>query len=228
MSRPTSFLCFGVLALCLALASAGPQSAEEQRNYDLLNWWRATNGRAGLIWHDQLAQAARDHACDMGRRGYYSHVTPEGVDWEERARRAGYGEPGQEFCTCDINCQNCDWNRRCPNGDYLCCRGASAAGENIAAGWRDADNTFAQWQSSPPHNQNMLDPLFRSVGIGFCYTPGSRWRWYWVQLFGSHSCAGRGMKRSILNETTYGRPWNTEHSSFLQPVCAEDGSGCVL
>ena len=38
-----------------------------------------------------LGEAARRHAADMVRRGYFSHVSPGGRDMGDRLRRAGYG-----------------------------------------------------------------------------------------------------------------------------------------
>lgn len=41
-----------------------------------------------------LVQAARSHSADMGRRGYFSHTTPEGLGPGDRARSAGFTSPG--------------------------------------------------------------------------------------------------------------------------------------
>ena len=60
----------------------------------------------------------------------------------------------------------------------------SPAGENLAAGNSGAQATFTQWQSSPGHNQNMLNPGYRAIGIGRAYNAGSSYRWYWTTNFG--------------------------------------------
>lgn len=44
-----------------------------------------------LTMESALRRAARDHARDMGERGYFDHVTPEGVDPWQRIDAAGYG-----------------------------------------------------------------------------------------------------------------------------------------
>lgn len=56
----------------------------------------------------------------------------------------------------------------------------SGAGENIAAGNRDGFDTFRQWVNSPPHNQNLLDPRWRAVGISRVFNPNSTYRYYWT------------------------------------------------
>lgn len=57
-------------------------------------------------------------------------------------------------------------------------------GENIAAGNATAQATFTQWKNSPDHNQNMLNPNFKAIGIGRVSTPGSTYNWYWTTKFG--------------------------------------------
>ena len=61
----------------------------------------------------------------------------------------------------------------------------SYAGENIAAGNSGAQATFNQWQGSPGHNQNMLNPNYKAIGIGRAYNAGSSYRYYWTTNFGS-------------------------------------------
>lgn len=53
--------------------------------------------------------------------------------------------------------------------------GLSAAGENLAwqAGTASADRTVALWLASPPHRRNVLSPVWRRLGIGAVYGPGS-------------------------------------------------------
>lgn len=38
----------------------------------------------------KLRKAAQAHAADMERRGYFAHVSPEGVNFDKRYLRAGY------------------------------------------------------------------------------------------------------------------------------------------
>jgi uncharacterized protein YkwD len=59
------------------------------------------------------------------------------------------------------------------------------SGENIAAGYASASDTFTQWQSSPAHNANMLDPNYFSLGVGRASNSNSTYDWYWTTDFGS-------------------------------------------
>jgi len=61
-----------------------------QQVLDLTNAERAKEGLADLVWNDQLAQAAVNHAQDMIDRGYFSHFSPEGDSVGDRATAAGY------------------------------------------------------------------------------------------------------------------------------------------
>src|SRR5262249_11024559 len=42
-----------------------------------------------LAFNPLLIQAARQHAWDMNNRGFFSHVTPEGVGAGQRIRNSG-------------------------------------------------------------------------------------------------------------------------------------------
>ncbi len=57
-------------------------------------------------------------------------------------------------------------------------------GENIAGGYSDAANTFNQWKTSPGHNEVMLHPEFKVIGIGRVVNLGAVYRYYWTTDFG--------------------------------------------
>ncbi|MBR2773519.1 MAG: hypothetical protein IKD73_00845 [Selenomonadaceae bacterium] len=56
-------------------------------------------------------------------------------------------------------------------------------GENIAAGHASAVETVEQWMSSDGHRENILNPNFRELGVGYAYEDYSTYHHYWVQLF---------------------------------------------
>src|SRR5438874_8400325 len=68
-------------------------------------------------------------------------------------------------------------------------------GENIAAGYSDAQNAFNQWLTACDpdgsgnctyaHRNNMLSGNYQVIGIGRAYNAGSTYRWYWTTDFGS-------------------------------------------
>ncbi|MFP3387178.1 CAP domain-containing protein [Brevibacillus sp. SIMBA_040] len=50
------------------------------------------------------------------------------------------------------------------------------AGENIAMGQRTAEEVMNQWMNSEGHRQNIMNPSFTKIGVGFV-------NGYWVQEF---------------------------------------------
>lgn len=56
-------------------------------------------------------------------------------------------------------------------------------GENIAEGYADARETLQQWENSPEHNQNLLNPSYHAVGVGRAQAAAGQW--YWTTDFGA-------------------------------------------
>jgi uncharacterized protein YkwD len=56
----------------------------------LINVERTQRGLAPVLVSPLLTKAADSHASDMVRRGYFDHVTPSGVDLQQRVARTGY------------------------------------------------------------------------------------------------------------------------------------------
>jgi len=50
---------------------------------------RQQAGAGPLAYNAQLARAARGHAADMAARGYFHHVSPEGLGAGQRAQAVG-------------------------------------------------------------------------------------------------------------------------------------------
>src|SRR5579872_3012918 len=67
-------------------------------------------------------------------------------------------------------------------------------GENIAAGYSDAQSTFTLWVNACDpdstgactyaHRLNMLNGNFKVMGIGRAYNAASTYHWYWTTDFG--------------------------------------------
>ncbi len=70
--------------------------SEPQRVVELVNEARAAAGCGVLKVDDRAVKAAQGHSDDMSARDYFSHDTPEGVDFTQRMRDAGYPSPGGE------------------------------------------------------------------------------------------------------------------------------------
>jgi uncharacterized protein YkwD len=56
----------------------------------LVNEERSAAGCPALGTDARLTAAARAHSADMAARGYFSHTTPEGVQFSTRITDAGY------------------------------------------------------------------------------------------------------------------------------------------
>ncbi len=61
--------------------------------------------------------------------------------------------------------------------------GATAFGENIAAGQSDGNDAMNSWMNSSGHRANILSSDFTKIGIGVYYDPNSTWKTYYVQVF---------------------------------------------
>jgi uncharacterized protein YkwD len=61
--------------------------------------------------------------------------------------------------------------------------GATATGENIAAGGSTPAGTVQQWMDSPGHCTNIMYAGFQKIGVGYFNGPGSKYGHYWTQNF---------------------------------------------
>jgi len=134
---------------------------QEVAMLDIINQYRADNGVGPLAACRSLNRAAQGHSEDMRDRDYFEHEAvapaPFGVD---------------------------PWSRMCAACYDLACEPVqTAVGENLAAGFDDAANTFEQWRTSPGHNEIMLDPDYTVAGLGRALG-GGEYGVYWTNTFG--------------------------------------------
>jgi len=117
-----------------------PAHPLEERLHVLVNRERAGVGLHPLRHHEALAQAARHHAEEMVRLGYFSHVSPTPGRTQPVERVAAVG------------------------GTHV------AVGENLAAlsivGGDLAERAVAGWMQSEDHRGNLLRPGWTHVGFG--------------------------------------------------------------
>ncbi|MEZ5798056.1 MAG: CAP domain-containing protein [Paracoccaceae bacterium] len=92
-------LVFAMLVAMMAGGAAGQaQACDRPSNaaaidaglVDWVNAQRRKKGLGTLKPSAALASAATAHACDMARRGYFSHVGPGGSTLKKRLKTAGY------------------------------------------------------------------------------------------------------------------------------------------
>lgn len=56
----------------------------------------------------------------------------------------------------------------------------TTAGENIAQGYYTAESVVRGWMNSPGHRENILNPSFGTIGVGYSDINGTT---YWTQMF---------------------------------------------
>ncbi|WP_289079703.1 CAP domain-containing protein [uncultured Sulfitobacter sp.] len=77
------------LAVALMIAAISPLRADPQA-IQMLNAMRAQQGVAPLSYAPRLEAAARAHALDMARHGYFAHTGRDGSGVGGRVRAQGY------------------------------------------------------------------------------------------------------------------------------------------
>jgi uncharacterized protein YkwD len=58
-----------------------------------------------------------------------------------------------------------------------------AVGENLAAGVATPDEAVAGWLQSAAHCQNLMDPRFTDMGVGYFVSPKDPSAIFWTQVF---------------------------------------------
>lgn len=58
-------------------------------------------------------------------------------------------------------------------------------GENVLAGRQSAAGALMLWKTSPGHNANMLNPKWKSIGVGRAVNKDGRYDYYWTTTFGT-------------------------------------------
>lgn len=124
--------------------------AEEIRLVDLIQDMRYQNSAEILHLSQPLTRAAAWHSRDMATNVGLSHTDSLG-------RNTVKPPPLNRA----IDCGYVTW-----------------AGENVAAGFGDAESVLAAWMASPGHRQNLLNNSFRVIGVG-------RHGGYWTVTLGT-------------------------------------------
>ena len=61
----------------------------------------------------------------------------------------------------------------------------SEMGENLASGVMTPEEVVAGWVESPEHCANLMDPLYREMGVAFAVNPHNDAGVYWAMEFGT-------------------------------------------
>ncbi len=65
------------------------------------------------------------------------------------------------------------------------------SGENIAAGQPTPAAVVDKWMKSAPHRENILNPDFCDIGVGYAAAPDSKFQHFWTQDFGRRAGVSR-------------------------------------
>jgi uncharacterized protein YkwD len=128
-------------------------SSMERRAFELINVERAKNGESPLVWDAELCRMAELHSQHMAQQNFFSHIGPDGLDVEHRARATGV----QNW---RILGENIAYNRGFDDPVVFAVQG---------------------WMHSPGHRSNILNAGFNRSAIGVVRTPEGRV--YLTQVF---------------------------------------------
>ena len=62
---------------------------------------------------------------------------------------------------------------------------ATAAVENVSAGYHTLAEAFSGWRDSPPHKANMLKSGVTKLGIAATYAPNVKYKVFWTLILAS-------------------------------------------
>jgi hypothetical protein len=142
-------------------------STKEQAIADLMHR-NPNQQRRQLRLDPVLAKIAQERAEDMGQRGYFGHITPDGLGANYLVQQAGYALP--------------DHYGQSPSANNI---------ETIAAGFATPEAVWNLWMNSTHHRAHLLGlngfwADQTDLGIGYARVAGSPFTHYWVVLTGCH------------------------------------------
>jgi uncharacterized protein YkwD len=142
----------------------------EKRIYALINRERAAHGLSALAWDMALSRIARGHSKDMADRGYFSHDSPDGLDFLFRYRQQGYTCALRMGNTIHTGAENIALNSL--SRSITTINGVAYHDWNTAE--QIALTTVLGWMNSPGHRKNILTPYWRNQGIGVFLSPDDK------------------------------------------------------
>ena len=169
----------GMIFLLMVLLLASPSFAErakpsvnarelEIRIHELINIERRHAGLRPLALDTMLIAIARGHSRDMAERDYFSHSSPEGEDFLSRYKKKGFVcsvRVGQHI---SVGAENISQNNLYSSVTYM--------DAEAHYSWNSleeiARSTVGDWLKSPGHRENILQPVFRSHGVGAAIKDG--------------------------------------------------------
>ncbi|MFV0415497.1 MAG: CAP domain-containing protein [Chthoniobacterales bacterium] len=117
------------------------QSKAELEVFRLVNQERAKKKRPPLVWDESLARAARYHAADMAKDGYFKH--------------ASFDRKNGKLVRVERTFERIARFAKNPRA------------ENIAVGQISPRQVMAGWMKSRSHRNNILSPFSTRIGVAF-------------------------------------------------------------
>lgn len=152
-----------------------PLDGLDRRVHAEANAARAEAERPTTRWSTRLASVAQAHSEDMARRGYFGHVTPEGVTPRERGVAGGVA--------CRKPLSETEFRVGILENLYQTTRYANVVERRLGstrtrtAEWFTPDEiartAVAGWLESPGHRRNLLDRDADAQGVGVAVSPDS-------------------------------------------------------
>lgn len=140
----------------------------EIRIHELINIERHKAGLKPLTLDKTLSAIARGHSKDMARKDYFSHISPEGEDFLSRYKKKGFlckvhvGQriyKGAENIFLENLYSSVTYTDGRMHYDWS---SLEEIARSIVKGWMESDG----------HRRNILQPPFRSQGIGVVIKDG--------------------------------------------------------
>lgn len=149
--------------------------ALEKRIHDLVNEERRKLGLNPLNWSPELNRIARLHSRDMASRNYFGHQTLEGRGFEDRYRQQGFVcrvHMGSDHYA--LGGENLFQNHLYDSVTQIRSVGAVRTIYSWSTLEQIARSTVSGWMRSPGHRKNILQPFWKTEGIGVAVSPDDR------------------------------------------------------
>lgn len=149
--------------------------ALEKRIHELVNKERKKRGLNSLGWSSELSRIARLHSRDMASKNYFSHYDLEGRNFEHRYTRWGFAcriPMGKGRYT--LGGENLFQNNLYDSVTYIRNLGATRTVYDWNSLEQIARSTVSGWMKSPGHRKNILQPFWKTEGIGIAVSPDDK------------------------------------------------------
>ncbi len=133
----------------------------ENRVHELVNKERIKRDLPPFKNSKALAKIALAHSVDMIKRGFTSHINPDGLGPSDRAKAAGF----------NIEKKMNEYRIRVGVGENIFAGQTVEMVNGVKKGYLKnagslAEDIVAGWMASPPHRKNILDPTYTMAGTG--------------------------------------------------------------